>query len=383
MKKINISKTILKTKWLTLLIVAIILIVLGRTVVSVALTKSSTVIGIGIDFFDGEFTVTTQSVVVSGGANAGNGSTLSYVLFTEKGKTLAQATDRIKQKAGLTLTLSHCNLVIMSKSVLQLNHLHLIEPLVKTLALPEQAIVVTSSESPQKLLSQNLPTTTAVPFYLQSALIENSGSDGIVRLTVKDFLVKSCSRSNGLIMPYVEILPLEDKPLGQTTDADFIKLKLNKSLVFNSNSSAVLDEELSQVVAFYNSDASFGCIDVELETGECVEFKVLKNTKKSKVENMLVKTEIKLSVSYVETQNAKTNEVISSSADVVVKAGELLSQKLTKNLFKCYEFSVEKDIDFLELENLVYQKVGRTLEEHCLQSISFLPTVKVDIKENA
>ncbi len=67
MKKINIPSYLMRTKWFLILLAVLALIIFGRTVNSPALTKTAIVLGAGLDYSeeDGEFIVTTQSVLMA------------------------------------------------------------------------------------------------------------------------------------------------------------------------------------------------------------------------------------------------------------------------------------------------------------------------------
>ena len=143
MKKLNISSYLMRTKWFVLLTIAIFLVVFGRMVETPSLSKSAVVLGIGIDYdkATSQFEVSAQSVLV--GSSSGDTSETSYVCTTAKGNSIAGAMDVISRKTGLIISLSHCNVLFMSTSAFELDHMQLIYPLTGMYALPEQTIIVT------------------------------------------------------------------------------------------------------------------------------------------------------------------------------------------------------------------------------------------------
>ena len=122
MKRLKISSYFLRTKWAILLVIAIILIVFGRMIESPALTKTGIVLGAGIDFLPEtqEFVVTAQNVIMASSSSESGGQT-TYSTYTEKGKSISSALDSISRKMGLTLSLSHCNVLILSQETLKLD----------------------------------------------------------------------------------------------------------------------------------------------------------------------------------------------------------------------------------------------------------------------
>ena len=177
----------MRTKWFVLLTIAIFLIVFGRMVETPSLSKSAVVLGIGIDYdkATSQFEVSAQSVLV--GSSSGDTGETSYVCTTAKGNSIAGAMDVISRKTGLIISLSHCNVLFMSTSAFELDHMQLIYPLTGMYALPEQTIIVTGDKSPSEMLSLRIGTTISSPFFLQQALVNEEGSDGMIRTTAKRF----------------------------------------------------------------------------------------------------------------------------------------------------------------------------------------------------
>lgn len=181
-------------KWVIILILGLILTGFARVLETKSLSQSGIVIGIGLDYNDGKFTVSTQSISVSGSA-AESQAPHKYVNSTATAATVMEAFDEISRKLGLIISLSHCNLIVMSPSVLKLDHLQLFLTLEKSMGLPEQALVISTPEEPGKLLAQPIATEDTAVLLTESTLVQNLGSDGLAQVTVKDFLVNSLSRS--------------------------------------------------------------------------------------------------------------------------------------------------------------------------------------------
>lgn len=193
----------MRTKWFVFFAIAVTLIVFGRLVETPSLSKSAVVLGIGIDYDESEetFEVSTQAVLV--GSSSGDTSQTSFVCTSAKGGTIAGALDVIARKMGLIISLSHCNVVFVSTAALKLDHMQLVYPLTGMYALSEQTIFVTGNKSPSEMLSLRIGTTISSPFFLQQALVNEEGSDGMIRTTAKDFLARSLSRSKSNVIPYI------------------------------------------------------------------------------------------------------------------------------------------------------------------------------------
>ncbi len=370
------------TKWAVLLLASVLLVFFAQTVDNKSLTQSAIVIGLGIDRTDDAFTVSTQSVVITGGAGESQ-SSQSYAVHTADGRTISEALDKISQKMGLLVSLSHCNVLVLSQEALRSDHALLFAPLTGTYALPEQAVVVASADTPSKVLSARTATTVASPYYIQASLLQNLGGDGLTPVTVKDFLAHSLSRSGAVCLPYVEISEMPDQP--QTPDGEsegVSEFFLNKNLVVCKDSSFVIGEELAQAANLFNRRDTLGKLSPVLPTGEAVEFRVIDVRQSKKADGMSVKCKIEIAVSFMEAQNVANGGKFTPSSQVVSAAAKELEKEISDNLAECYRLSVERNADFLRLQNEVYKKAGRELPEDCLADISFGCEVKVTVKDS-
>lgn len=382
MKKQTVPSYLARTKWFVFALITLTLVVFGRTVETPSLAKSAVVLGIGIDYQEDTslFTVSAQCVLV--GSSSGDTSETTFNTYSSSGNTIAGAMDGISRKMGLIISLAHCNVVVMSQSVLALDHLQLIYPLTGMYALPEQTILVSCPDSPDKLLSLRVGTTLSAPFFLQQALINEEGSDGMIRTTSKDFLARSLSRSEANAVPYIKVQKMQSPPISQQAgDEDTYELLIGDALVFNHDKFAVIDKEYAEVLALFLGHNVTGTFNYTDEDGGSMEFKVLKKEIKLKANGRDVTARIDLSVDLSDVQNVNTDKVLSSADDIVKRYAQKLADEIKAKFEYLYEFSKKENIDFLNLQTKAYQSVGRTLERNCLSTISFTPIVKISVRE--
>ncbi len=381
MKKQSVSSYLLRTKWFVFFIIAVFLVVFGRMVETPSLSKSAVVLGLGIDYDESAslFEVSTQAVLV--GSSSGDTTQTSYVCTSAKGNTIAGAMDIIARKIGLNVSLSHCNVVFMSTSAFKLDHMQLIYPLTGMYALPEQTIIVTGDKSPSEMLSLRIGTTISSPFFLQQALVNEEGSDGMIRTTAKDFLARSLSRSKANVIPYI-IAKKTTPPLTEAGGEDDVyELDISRAMAFDNENFCIIENEYAEILALYHSHDVTGTLNYTAKDGGTIEFKILKKSVKIKAHGRKVVAEIKLSTDLADVQKIPTGEVIGTDNDIVKRFAATLANDIKKRLFELYELSVEKNIDFLSLQSKAYQSVGRNLEEDCLATLSFEPKVSINVKE--
>ena len=385
MKKIKLHPYLMRSKWFVRVLVVLTLIIFGRTVNSPELTKTAIVLGAGIDYSeeDSEFIVTTQSVLMASSSTEGAGQT-AYDTFTATGRTIAEALDDISRKMGLIISLAHCNVLFVSQSVLKLDHMQLIYPLTGMYALPEHAILVTGEKSPKDLLALEIGTTTSAPYFLQLAFTTKEGTNGMIRTNVKDFLARSLSRSEAAVIPYITAKKMSDQPLDQQGEKeDNYEYVMDSVFVFNHSDSYVVKDEQSEMLALYLTSATYGALNYTSEDGKSVEFRILSKSVDSKANGRDITAEMELTVELLDVQFVDSDKVLTGADKVIIEAADALAKELTATLSDLFELSKQVNIDFLGLQAKAYQSVGRTLEEDCLNTLSFEPKVTLQVKETA
>lgn len=384
MKKLAVSSYVARTKWAVILIIAIILVVFGRTVETPSLIKSAIVLGIGINYDkeSGEFDVSAQSVLV--GIAGGQDAQATYAMYNAQGKTIADALDNISRKMGLIVSLAHCNVLFVSPAVLKLDHLQLIYPLTGMYALPEQAILVSGKHAPKEIMALRLGTTLSSPFFLQQALTNEEGSDGMIRTTVKDFAARSLSRSESNAIPYIIATKMENPPMTeQGGGGDTYEMDLSRALVFNHEKFKIIEGEPSELLALFSSRDIVGTLNYTADDGGSMEFKILGKKIRIKAKGKSIFADMELSVDLSDVQHVNTNKVLSSADEIVKQYANLLAKQFEKQLTELFETSKQCGIDFLNLQDKAYQSVGRTLPENCLDELNFFAKVTIKVQETA
>ena len=380
----KISDSFFSKKWLVILISAIILTIFGRVIDNKSLTQSGIVVGLGIDFKDDVYEVTVQTVSVSGSAGTDK-TTSSYLTYSAMGETLTEAINSISEKLGLIVSLSHCNLVIMSPSALTLNPVRTFSALTKPLALPEQALVVATDHNIPKLFASKIPSTENISFFLQAVLLQDLEAGGLTSVSVKDFLAMRCSRSGSAIVPYLQLTEMEEKPIGDNSgsqDKNYI-VDINKNLALNDNNNKIVEEEIAQAVNLFYTDKVKNKLPVPLDTGGVIEFRIVDNSRSVKIDGNKIAVKIKMNVSFVEAQGFDTPYILNCNSSEVLMARDILETKLETALTKAYNLSKSSGIDFLGIENMLYQKYGLSLEDGFSDNIQFDVTFDIDVTENS
>lgn len=375
------------SKWFIILVCAILLIACGRVVDTGSLSSTGIILGLGIDYSDGEYEVSAQSVISSTNSSSGDGGSAKYLLYKEKDKSLLGAMDKISAKMGLNALLSHCHVVVLSNETLKLNHEQLFVPLVRKLLLPAQSVVVTSVDAPDKLLSAKIAGDITTAFYLQSVLLADTDTNGIMRITVKELLAQTMSFSAASFVPQVELIPLPSPPVTPAASTDGSSqenkentLKLSEAVVFNQSFTQVIDEDMTKAATLLASDIALGSLSVTLGEKTLI-FKIRDQKTKLSASGRTVTGEIKITAEFQDAQGGEDGYTKPTDS-IVMEAAKEIEKKLQASLTDCFELSKRIDVDFLGLKNVLYRKESYKLEKDCLDTITFLPEVKIEVKEH-
>ena len=201
---------LLSVKWAVLLVAAAVLLFFGRVTDARSLSRTAIVTGLGIAAGEDGFAVSAELAVMT--SEAGGSPSANYAVLTEKGATVSEAVERISQKAGLIVSLSHCNVLVLTKEALLAEGERLFAPLVQTYSLPEQAILTATTGDPADILSARLATASAPSFYIQQLLSEGLSTEGMPLVSVKDFAARLLSPSACVCLPVVEVREAERQP---------------------------------------------------------------------------------------------------------------------------------------------------------------------------
>lgn len=377
--KARLRDRFFRTKWLVALIAVAVLLFFGRVTNIRPLSQSALVIGVGIDLADDGFDVSALSVVVSGG----DGSTASetYVVTSAQGATVSEALDKISQKMGLLVSLSHCNVLVLSPRAFSVDHVRLLLPLVSSFSLPEQAAVTATESKPSDVLAART-ATDASAFFVQASLLQNLGGDGIALVTVKDFLAASLSRSGSVNIPVIDIREPEHQPSGQSGGGEVKELVMGRNLVVHGGETFFLEEDLAQAATMLVRDKVKGRLSVTLRDGTAVELRVIDASPSLSADGMSVHASLSVTASFLEVQHAAGSSPVTPSDDIVRAAADQAARDLESRLLACHALSLEHSADFLGLENEVYKHIGYTLPQNCLADIAFTCSVTVTVKES-
>ena len=177
---------------------------------------------------------------------------------------------------------------------------------------------------------------------------------------------------------------MPDQPI--TSDGEQkenFEFDMSSTLVFNHDKSEILKDFQAETLSLYLTKSTYGALDYESPEGDRVEFRLLNKNVDSKANGRKISAEMELVVELLDVQFIDTDKVLTGADKQIREAADALAKKIEATLSELFEISKQWNIDFLGLQAKAYQSVGRTLEEDCLNTLSFEPKVTLKVKETA
>lgn len=164
---------------------------------------------LGIDKTDKGYLISTQIVSPSSsaGSNSSSGGTASngYVMVYAEGSTISEALKEIEKKVGKTISLSHCNLIILNRNMLDEGVLPALDYLVSSWQVPDLALIAVADTDALSLQKSVPITGTTSSFQLQQSLIALGRSVQVYSNKLKDFLTDYYSISHASVLPLIKV----------------------------------------------------------------------------------------------------------------------------------------------------------------------------------
>ena len=282
--------------------------------------------GLGIAAGEDGFAVSAELAVMT--SEAGGSPSANYAVLTEKGATVSEAVERISQKAGLIVSLSHCNVLVLTKEALLAEGERLFAPLVQTYSLPEQAILTATTGAPADILSARLATASAPSFYIQQLLSEGLSTEGMPLVSVKDFAARLLSPSACVCLPVVEVREAERQPqLPEGEGEGYSEIVAESGLVLTPSAGFIADGETVKIRSLVTEKEPSGRFCVTGEDGSRTEFLLLGASSSAKAEGLRVSVSAELKVSFVES-TGEDGARLSPASDEIKRAADLLADEL-------------------------------------------------------
>lgn len=199
----------LRTYFLPIMIAFAMLLFFTHDFGLIDIEHTAIIVAMGVDKSDDEYEVSTQIAIPQATTqNVSNNDSL----ISAKGKTIAEALDKISVNTGWYPLFAFCNLIILGENTLDGNIMDTVNFFIRTDRVPDSATVCACEGTAKELLSTNTPLDSVSSFAMQKILQQDyARMDRIANVNVKQFVEKSLSKSETAYFPYVSTVKSGEK----------------------------------------------------------------------------------------------------------------------------------------------------------------------------
>ena len=199
----------LRTYFLPIMIAFAMLLFFTHDFGLIDIEHTAIIVAMGVDKTDEEYEVSTKIAIPQATTqNVSNNDSL----ISAKGKTIAEALDKIAVNTGWYPLFAFCNLIILGESTLDGNIMDTVNFFIRTDRVPDSATVCACEGTAKELLSTNTPLDSVSSFAMQKILQQDyARMDRIANVNVKQFVEKSLSKSETAYFPYVSTVKSGEK----------------------------------------------------------------------------------------------------------------------------------------------------------------------------
>ena len=171
--------------------------------------KTAIVVALGVDKQDEAYEVTAQIAIPQAtDASAANND----AMVSGKGRTIAEAIDRIGLQTGWYVKLIFCNLVVLGEETLDGDVMKEMDFFLRSDKIQGTCLLAASEGKAKDLLGAVSPLDQISSFALQKILLKDANrTSEIAAVNIKDFSIGYYSRSKTSYMPFIRKKPTEQK----------------------------------------------------------------------------------------------------------------------------------------------------------------------------
>ena len=202
-----------RSKFLIILFAFLFILFVTNDLGLVNIERTAIIMAIGIDYDEKakEYEVTTQIAIPEPSSNASSENNDS--LIGEKGKTIAEAIDKIGITTGWYPMLSFCNLVLLGESLMKMNVMETLNYFIRTDKIQDSAHLAACEGKAKDILSAPTPLDSISSFTIQKILGKDIAKlDRIADISIKNFAQGYYSRSKSGYLPLIKKIKIDKSP---------------------------------------------------------------------------------------------------------------------------------------------------------------------------
>lgn len=368
-----------KIKWAVLVLTVVAFLFLGNKLPGEPLSSRAMVVGFGIDL-DADTTLRVSAQILNA-ASATETSGQTTQVVTADASTLSGAMNKISEKAGSAVALTHCNVVFLCENLAKSEHYYaVLNYLITNDYLSENAYIFAVDGKAEDYMTSAAAFGGNISIYIQRAVgIHGEYADLPIK-TLRDFLVSyhALGETNWLPVLKKEPISPQQSESGQTPSDQYV-FTANDLYVLKKNTFVgEYGKEGSRALNFAKNEVKKGVYEAGGDHGEKI--LCLITGKKEKYAYDLDKKTVSLSIELTSI----LKEILDySGSDAYVDRTQMTDseitraeQKIAEEVHAFFTALKQKNADIFGLLDGFYSKYGKKTADLTIGDIQ----LKVDVK---
>ena len=352
-------------KWVAFALCFALILLMGVEVVP--LQDRAIVVGLAIDADEDGYSVAAQILMPSDDDSKSSG----YIISEARSETLSEALTKISEQSNLIVAMSHCNLVILGKGVIDRGAYYSLDYLIRNAYLSENALLLAAEGRAADILSAKTAYSETSSFYIQRALMEfGYYNDRTVR-TIREFIVSQYTYNKANWLPIVtkRVAQSEEKPGTSGGGTESPEGSGEEQYVFDFSTTAVfrdgkyrftLSQEGTTGLAYVNSVIEEGSVTVtDPETGDVYNCFIVKSRAKKSFEPDSLTATVEVRVKLILKEILSESDIYApEDVEPNDSIRALISEEIISDVVTAFETCRADGVDIFDLYGGFYGEGG-------------------------
>lgn len=371
-----------KSKWILLVVVVVAVAALDGLSSNINLLDRAIVVGMGIDYVDGELSLSAQAIIPKNSSSASQGN--DFVVYSARGETVQEAVENLSYSVGLKASFAHTNVIVLGESFLKSGRTDVIEFLVSGDLVTDNTLLVAGAGDAKDILAVSMPINEVASYHLTEILQSNRKEAGQNPSTLKDYFEDIYKVGETACLPLVFLRESEFGLLGEKAGGEKTKL-LDVSHVIVTNREGYLvrlGRRQSAALSYTTQKLNAGSISYTGDDGYIKEAVILRtDCNKRALSEREVEIKLDFSVRPAEKYFVSRD---GSAGGISESEQEQIRAKIISAVADCFEVCKYYYADVFHLGEELYRMYGEEWKslagEYYLDEIVLKITVNLNEK---
>ncbi len=370
------------SKWILLVVVVVAVAALDGLSSNINLLDRAIVVGMGIDYVDGELSLSAQAIIPKNSSSASQGN--DFVVYSARGETVQEAVENLSYSVGLKASFAHTNVIVLGESFLKSGRTDVIEFLVSGDLVTDNTLLVAGAGDAKDILAVSMPINEVASYHLTEILQSNRKEAGQNPSTLKDYFEDIYKVGETACLPLVFLRESEFGLLGEKAGGEKTKL-LDVSHVVVTNREGYLvrlGRRQSAALSYTTQKLNAGSISYTGDDGYIKEAVILRtDCNKRALSEREVEIKLDFSVRPAEKYFVSRD---GSAGGISESEQEQIRAKIVSAVADCFEVCKYYYADVFHLGEELYRMYGEEWKslagEYYLDEIVLKITVNLNEK---